>query len=203
VAAAGITVITASLPERAQLLVDCIISVARQDPPLFGHLVHCEERPVTMDPAVHASRQLNILLAQVETEWVSNLDDDDYLLGNFSEVMGGRAGADVIYSWGQNAGKVNCNDWTESVLDRMRRAGNFISANGAIVRTEFLRSAGGWPTDWVGERGDGGHFAGGDAEWQDWAMWLRLARAGATFRCVPEVTWHYRCHDGQSTNVRL
>jgi hypothetical protein len=198
-----VTVITASIPQRNHYLRDCLLSVEDQDPLVAAHLVRVEARPEGMDRAVHASTQLNELLGQVGTEWVSNLDDDDWLLPNFMEVMARAVGgADVYYSWGEQDGgvpHVNCNDWGPGeVLNYMVHRGNFISANGVLMRTSLLRRVGGWPTDWVGVRGEGGHFAGGSANWQDWALWLRLARAGAVFVCVPEVTWHYRRHNLQN-----
>jgi hypothetical protein len=194
-----LTVITPSMPDRGAYLAYCRASVAAQVPRL-AHIWQVEAPPEGMEPDVHISMQRNALLARVTTPWVTNLDDDDWLLPNFSSVMAEVAGsADVVYTLGDTHWHVDLNGLNQAQLvDELSRH-NCVPACGWVMSTEVLQAVGGWPTDWVGVRAEGGGFVREGVPHEDWALWLRLARLGATFRCVEIETWHYRRHPLQTT----
>jgi hypothetical protein len=51
------------------------------------------------------------------------------------------------------------------------------------MRTSVVRDLGGWSDDGL----------------EDWDLYRRALEAGASFVCIPEVTWRYRFHDGNRT----
>src|SRR5581483_7037426 len=62
---------------------------------------------------------------------------------------------------------------------------NPICLSGAMIRRDALEGAGG--------------FDRGRRRGEDWDLWLRLAAAGAAFRCVAEEVVRYRRHPGGLT----
>jgi len=140
-------------------------------------------------PVVHAhARTLhdarNEALAMVGTEWVCHLDADDELEPGYFDAMADGAcdlrapavryvtvlGPDVQPKVPRVAG--HDHDCTGECLD----AGNWLVV-GALARTELVRSVGGW-RDWP--------------IYEDWDLWLRCWRAGATVEAAPEAV--YRAH---------
>jgi glycosyltransferase involved in cell wall biosynthesis len=170
----NITVITPSIPERHELLAECLESVRYQSKPPVAHLVG-------VDVARSGPGDVRNLLARaVRTEWLHFLDDDDLLDPNHLEVLTSRAdpGADVIYTWGRLVGR---NDGVHFQLPfnaAALRAGNFIPVTTAVRVETFL---------------DAGGFRPGVA-YEDWNLWLRLLDHGCRFQCIPEITWTYRWH---------
>ena len=103
-------------------------------------------------------------------------------------------GADVVYSYDRDRviPRVNCNEWDTDKIRFYLDAENFIDGGAAIIRTQALRDAGGFPVEWEGGLlCDGGHYVGSPANFADWELWRRLAANGSVFRCVPAVTWVY------------
>jgi hypothetical protein len=131
----------------------------------------------------------------VTTPWVSSLDDDDQLLADHFEsifAVIGRQAPDVAYSFGTDAVGVDVTAWAPAELVRQLQRGNVVTSN-ATIRTELLRDAGGWSErGWDEERRCYRHTG---APFEDWDLWLRLARLGARFVCLPEITWRYRQGD--------
>lgn len=148
---------------------------------------------------LHGSR--NAALAQVETEWVINLDGDDELEPGYIDAMDTgtadvrapavryvrnnrpRGPAAVPHVWGHDH---------HACVGHCLPEGNWLVI-GACVRTDLLRETGGWH----------------DYAWsEDWATWLRCHYAGATFEAIPSAV--YRAHTrsgsrnrGQLQSVRL
>jgi hypothetical protein len=143
-------------------------------------------------PTLHQARQLNALLPAVTTPWVVRLADDDTLVRDyFARMMPAAEEADVLYAWDIDGNKphIDCSGWSQSQLLRRLDEANWIDGTATLVRTDWLRSIGGWPvryednffwTDTGDER---------LAPHEDWACWQLLARAGARFRCLPVATW--------------
>jgi hypothetical protein len=144
------------------------------------------------DETLAASR--NAGLARVETEFVIHLDADDELSPSYVDAMrkgtadlraasrldigfGGRA-MGVPYMprvWGHE------HECTGECL----RFGNWILI-GAAVRTDLVRSVGGW---W--EEG-----------WsEDWSLWARCWKAGGTVEALPEAV--YRAHRSRHSRNRV
>lgn len=166
-----VTLLTASVPERVEMLGEACASVNAQTVKPAAHLIgvdHAREG----GPIVY-----NRLAEKVDTPWVTFLDDDDLLEPDHLETMlGNTHGADVVYTWCRPVGhsfRLYNQPFNRSIL-----AQRSIVPITAMVRTEFYARAG-----WMR------HEAG-----YDWRFWQRVAEAGATFRCVPQVTWQYRRH---------
>jgi GT2 family glycosyltransferase len=131
--------------------------------------------------SLHQAR--NACLEEVQTEWVIHLDADDELESGYIEAMG-VATADVRAPavryvrrnrprtpavprvWG------HVHDCTADCFPE----GNWV-AIGAAVRAQMVRDVGGWEDYPV---------------YEDWALWRRCWKAGASFEAVPQAV--YRAH---------
>jgi hypothetical protein len=187
----GITVITASIPERRRMLAETIESVQIQTSPVDAHLIRVQRPPLGVLSPRHVAMQHNALLDAVDTEWVATLNDDDIYHPDHVEKIRPllEQDADVVYSWTKGEHdylRLDVSDWTPAQVAARLEEGNFIRA-AITVRTELLRRIGGWG----GEYRDG-VFSKTGVEWEDWDLLIRLARAGARFRCLPLETWEYR-----------
>lgn len=170
-----ITVLTPTLPGRERLLAQCRASVAAVG---LDHLVEVDHE--RRGPA--AIR--NELAAQVDTDWLLCLDDDDLLLSHYLEVVAPELEtADVVYTSWYLTGAPD-----PQPLDRfdaeILRVQNFIPVT-AAVRTEMFRAVGGFR----------------DVPLEDHDLWLRLLDAGARFTYVPVVCWRYRRQPGSRTDT--
>lgn len=138
---------------------------------------------------LHGAR--NAGLAQVETEWVCFLDADDELAAGYIEALAAgscdlRAPAVRYVTPGgrQRAPYVpRVAGHRHDCIAECLADGNWLVI-GTMARTELLRSIGGFES-----------FA-----WsEDWALWARCWRAGATIEAVPDAV--YVAHmDMQSRN---
>ena len=174
-----ISVITPSLPSRSAFLAECIASVTAQTHKPREHLVAIDH--ARLGP----SAMRNALLAGVTGEWVAVLDDDDLLLPNHLELLS-KAEGDVIYTYCEVKGK----DWNPNRdfdADELRQR-SYIPAT-ALIRTSLLRDLNGWREPSECPSG-----------FEDWDLYLRALDVGATFTCIPEVTWRYRFHGGNRTD---
>jgi hypothetical protein len=192
--AVGITVITPSIPERRHLLAEAIESVQAQTFPVAAHLIRMQQPPRAALSTAHTATQLNALLAAVDTEWVAPLGDDDIYLPDHVEKIRPYLGqdAEVVYSWPKDEHdflRIDVSGWAPSEVARRLEEGNIIRST-ITMRTEFVRRIGGW----AGEYRDG-VFSETGVPYDDWDLLIRLARAGARFRCVPFETWVYRVGD--------
>jgi hypothetical protein len=193
-AAMGITVITASIPERRRLLAEAIDSVQAQTSPVEAHLIRVQQPPRDVLSPTHSAAQLNALLAAVDSEWVAPLGDDDIYFPHHVAKIEPHLGpdADVVYSWAKDEYdyfRIDVSDWTPAQVARRLEEGNFIRST-ITIRTELLRRIGGWTGDYRD-----GVFTETGVPYEDWDLLIRLARAGGRFRCVPFETWHYRIGD--------
>ena len=145
-----------------------------------------------------AAHTRNAALASVSTEWVAFLDDDDlWLPQHLQALMAVSAGADLVYSWftvlnGYDPLTVDGRSpfgqpWSPALAAAIQSA-NFIPVT-VLARTAALRAVGGFtPPPW----------ASADNPCEDWGCWLKLLDAGAVFRHLPQRTWQWRTHAGQS-----
>jgi hypothetical protein len=194
----SIAVLTPSLPERAEMLVEAMASVRAQTLKPSIHVVGIDHDRVGI------GRMLNQLAASVEAEWLARLDDDDLFEPNHLEVLAsGPEQADVIYTWCEVRPRalgdavlpvppvLGPSGWTpnqEFDADRLRER-NYIPAT-TLIRKSLWHELGGWtlPGWGVSESTREPESA------EDWDFWLRALGAGARFHCIPEVTWVYRYH---------
>lgn len=171
-----ISVVTPSLPSRADLLAECITSVDTQTVAAATHLIGVDTR--REGPAAVRSR----LITAVETEWVAFLDDDDVLDPWHFDVLTSAPVADVLIPHcrfdGEPLPRRYCNRPFDP--DALKRHGIFPIT--VLARTQAVRDAGGFRSD---ER------------YEDWELWKRMAANGCTFEVIPIVTWTYRTTTSQ------
>jgi glycosyltransferase involved in cell wall biosynthesis len=167
-----VTVITPTLPERTEFLEQCTSSVLAQTVKVT-HLVGVDEK--RRGP----QQTRNELASGVSTEWVLPLDDDDVLDTDFVATLLDRsADADVVYPFTRMVGRT---DWCPNRLfnPRMLFRRNFIPVT-ALIRKDLFDMLGGYRK----------------VPLEDWDLWQRAFLHGAKFKCVPEVLWSYRFHEG-------
>jgi len=146
-------------------------------------------------------------LADVQSEWIAFLDDDDmFKPGHLTKCIrhAEATGADVVYPWFDliRLGK-DRSDWAFLLIDGKDafgqefnepalRQNNYIPVT-ALVRRSLFEQVGGFPVP-------------GSEEWphvqnEDWGLWLRLLDAGAKFSHLPERTWIWD-HHGKNSSGR-
>jgi glycosyltransferase involved in cell wall biosynthesis len=169
-----ITLITPTVPERADQLAELSQSVSRQSCPPSAWLIGWDHKQ--SGPAVVRNRLAN----QSLTRWLMPVDDDDLLDPNHIETIEANLqGADIVYTWCRvTGGKIAYNQYQVVFDADWLREENFIP-NVAAIRTELWESLGGQRT----------------VEKEDWDFWRRAQDAGAHFVNVPKVTWTYRLGD--------
>ncbi|MEN3337128.1 MAG: hypothetical protein V7647_804, partial [Acidobacteriota bacterium] len=167
-----VSVLTPSIPERAEMLSECEASVAAQTFGDWEHLVVVDEArkgcAVTM----------NRLAADAQGDWLLPLADDDLLLpGCLRALLDRTDDADVIYAPPLVTG--NEDRWW------------FFQAPPAIpsfalIRAELWRELGGYDESLLRE--------------EDRDLWVRALAAGARFvRFDDEPCWVYRQHSGNKS----
>jgi hypothetical protein len=197
---ADVTVITATIPGREDLLKYCLGSVYNQTVEVRAHLVMAQSCTEGFPPQVHVAQQQNQLLKAVDTTWTMRLADDDQLLPSHIEaLLPSMANADVVYSFdaSQNRPRYSCNELTQREIVNRFEVGNWIDGSAVAIRTELLKAVGGWSTEWEGGKwSEGGHYiAIPRINAEDWMCFYMLANQGARFVCVPEDTWYYGSGD--------
>lgn len=178
-----ITLITATLPDRAQLFAQLAESVARQSLPPAKWLVEWDfdkRGPVQV---------INDLAAQVETEWLFRIDDDDLLERDHFDTLKPYLtdDADIVYTWCRVEGNLPTRQFQRPFdPEKLKRENDIPSA--AAIRTSLWKDLGGYR----------------DRVWtkhEDHDFWVRALEAGARFLCVPVVTWRYRLGSWQHRSL--
>jgi glycosyltransferase involved in cell wall biosynthesis len=164
-----VTVITASMPSRHQLLVEALAAVAAQTVPC-AHLVGVDQGHGVADVRTQ-------LVEAARTEWVAFLDDDDLIDPDHLETLLAHAGdADVVIPHCRFDGPPLPAGYYNRPYDRgeLRRHGIFPLT--VLARRQAVLDAGGFRDD----------------KYEDWSLWNRMADQGARFVVVPKETWTYR-----------
>lgn len=171
----GITVLTPTLPERGEMLRECVASIAAQTCPPEAHLI-----------AVDFHRKgpgywFRYLGAQVETEWLCAMGDDDLLYPHHFEVLlrslEDDPDVDVLWTYCDSSGIHTYTAYNQPFDSNLLKRCNVV-AQTALVRREVYELAGGFK----------------DEHQEDWNLWKRIDALGARFRSIPQVTWEYRFH---------
>ena len=164
-----VSVITATIPDRNDLLLQALNCVEAQTYPAAEHYVGIDIR------REGGAAIKNGLIDMVETEWVQILDDDDILMPHhIGRLMREAADdVDVIYSYAQGE---NYSGWYNVPFNPDELFKNNNISHNAIVRKSLF--------DRIGKFGPEYGY--------DWTFWCRAVAAGAKFVCVPEITWEYR-----------
>jgi glycosyltransferase involved in cell wall biosynthesis len=160
----AISVITATISGRENLLQRAIASVQAQHYAPIEHLIMLDQN------RIGGAKIKNILAARAIGDWLVFLDDDDELFPeHLQKLIFHAADYDVIYSYSSGNTRYNL-PFTENGL-----LVDSIVSHTAIVRKSLFLNVGGFPE----ENG------------YDWEFWKRALRLGARFKCIPEATWHY------------
>lgn len=156
-------------------------------------------------PGEGAAETRNRAIQSVSTKWIAWLDDDDEFLPHHLEILIGCAyvhDADLAYSCMEavggrdplatmvNGALVNpCGVPFRREQERhLRRVGNFIPVT-YLVRTEMVRTAGGFPIPYSDEW---------PRDCEDYGLLIRMLDHGAKFVHAPHVTWRYYFHDANT-----
>lgn len=197
---APITVVTATIPGRDDLLTACKNSVYAQSQPVECHLIMAQPPQKGIVSTVHCAMQQNLLLKAVETPWVMRLADDDQLLPCHVETIMPLLlcddAPDVVYTYDANMSRprVDCSELSQEELVKAFHRTNWIDGSAVTIKTDMLRKINGWPTEWEGPPPTkGGHFKGlPDAvQFEDHAAFYLMALEGARFMCIRQFTWLY------------
>lgn len=166
-----LTLVTATLSERSEMLAEMLESVAAQTRQPDAHVI-------VKDEGVGFVDTVNEAVSRVTTDYFCLVDDDDLLLPHHVETLVANLVADIVWTWVRVDGR-NWNPNRGYEPGRLLQE-NYIPSNMAM-RTGLWRDLGGY-------RHGPKH--------PDWDMLQRCESAGATFHNVPEVTWVYRFHGG-------
>jgi type III secretory pathway component EscS len=174
-----ISVITPTIPGRAFMLQQAMASVQDQTLLPREHVVIVDLGHAVGKPW-GPSYIRNMAIQATKQPYVAFLDDDDVLDNVHLDVLAHvlvAHGADLVYSFCRFDGPEINPIFVNQVYDR-----------------EILREHGIFPITVLVNRSsllDCGGFREED-QYEDWALWNRMADNGCRFACVPEVTWIYR-----------
>lgn len=176
-----------SIPARADLLGEALGSAWRQTLPAMETCVAVD----TARRGAAATRQRALEMAS--GEWVAFLDDDDYFLPGHLAVL--RAGAmehkaDYVFSWFVRAQGGDPLGHFGKVFNELEPHHTTMTV---MVRRELAMEAG--FADYPG--------AGPAAGWsgEDWRFTLRCIGLGAHIVHIPQETWVWRRHKGNTSGV--
>ena len=137
-------------------------------------------------------------VVQVQTEWLTLLGDDDWLLPEHHAVLmqaQRETGADVVYGTpvivdgdGENARPCWNIDYNE---DTMRQQ-SIVPGGGSLIRTELLQRVGVPQVDHP-------KYGRQTRQYDDWGMYLALLDGGATFAHIPDVLYAWRHWSGNTS----
>lgn len=170
----GLTLVTVTMPSRAAMLAEMLATVAAQTVKPDAHLIVWDHGQGFADRCNHA---VNL----VATDWFCFVDDDDLLEPNHVEALTTHLTHDIVWTWCRVEGR----PWNpNSPYTPGRLASeNYIPSNCAFNTDLWLQLGG---------------YSASDKH-PDWGMLQRAEAAGATFHNVPEVTWTYRFHGGNTS----
>lgn len=181
----SVTVVIPHIPVRDSMVLRALQSVFRQSHPADAVTV-----AVDVDHEGSATTR-NRALANVATEWVAFLDDDDEWYPQHLKALLAAArstGADVIYP----GCDVERDGRLLPVQDEWGRFGREFDAE-LLRRQSYIPVTSLVRTDLIYETR--GFEAAPGSEYDDWGFYLQLLDAGATFYHLPRVTW--RWHHGE------
>lgn len=203
-----VAVCVPTIPGREELLARAVASIGAQTRPADqNHIVFDNE-------AEGAASTRNRTWREASTEWVVFLDDDDTFKPEHIEHLLGVAedtNADLVYPWFDlvnNVGTlINENDplrimingqpvtpfelpFGPAHIEELYHRNNFIPVT-VLVRRQLLEDVGGFPrlntSDWP------------ENCCEDWALWRRLLDVNAKFAHLPERTWNWYWHGGNTS----
>lgn len=167
----SVSVLTASLPERGEMLAEAVASVRAQTYVPEAHLIGVDHHRLGA-PIIY-----NALARAADTVWISFLDDDDLLDPNHLEtLMDNSTEADVVYANCRSEGhefSLYGRPFSEADLQD-----HCLVPITALIKRSVFEKAGGF----ANESG------------YDWRLWQRAVSSGARVRQLHAQTWLYRRH---------
>lgn len=191
-----ITVLTATLGKRPEMLMEAVGSVRAQTHADWEHVV-VDDGSFSV-PEIEGVRVLHVShrglgparnagLEVARGDAIALLDDDDLWYPHHLETVWRtmqETGADVVYANCDETGRrdgyaIEVKPFAGDLIEHE----NFICVPATLVRTEALRRAGGFP--------------GGALE--DWGLWRKMHALGMRFHFVDVRTVMYRFHEDNLT----
>lgn len=185
----GISVIVPTVAPRRAMLREALRSVADQAMPPAAIIIQDD---VNREGAA-ATRQK--AQDRVDTEWTCPLDDDDILYPQHCEVLlaeAERTNADLVYGWFDCTGSDPFPQFEGIPWDD---TSPHLFPVTWLARTEVIRAAGGWRNE--SQELYGHSLVSGE----DWNLVLSLVRIGAKIVHLPERTWRWVHHGGNSSGL--
>lgn len=186
-----VTVVIPTIPGREQLLARAVDSVLRQN--LYVDSIIIRSDIAKQGAAVNRQAGLN----SVNTEWVAFLDDDDEFYPQHIESLLSHAldeAADYVFSWYDVIGGTDPRA-SEFGLPWDPEAPRQTTIT-TLVRTELAQSVGFINPDDAPLNSPDRLYAG-----EDWFFTKGCAEAGATISHLPERTWAWHHHSGNTSGL--
>lgn len=180
-----VTVIIPTIPPRRNMLRRAVASVMNQTEPPDRIIVEVDKR----HDGSAAVR--NRALVSVTTKWVAFLDDDDMFMPehlNRLLLHASATGADVVYPWPEmNGGPDPSPDRFGVAFDPdLMRIRSYIPVT-SLVRTRAIKAYKARFEPWKG------------TPYDDWGFYNQLLEGGANFSHLPERTWVWNIHNGNTS----
>lgn len=193
---ADVTICTATISTRTELLKRAIASVQNQTVQPQKHLIKLD------DKRDGHTAMLDAMIAEASTKYIAILDDDDELLPRHIEAIYGaieETGADLVYPWfkysnlpdGGHLEMFAYKPWSNSNVHQVPITW--------IAKREALLEVGGFSKDFdvnSYEVDNQGNRIG-----QDFVMIKKLVEAGKVIYHHPELTWIY--HVGHPSTLGM
>jgi glycosyltransferase involved in cell wall biosynthesis len=149
-----------------------------------------------------AARTRHLGLTNVKTEWVAFLDDDDVMLpDHLTKLYAAAVEHDADYLWSRFVivhADGSLRPGPAFLGEKAFRQWNDVdpcqTTITTMVRAELALDAGGFE-----QFDDTGQLIDGQRRGEDFEFTMRCRKAGAMFRHVPAVTWHWH-HHGKNTS---
>lgn len=196
VSSPAITVLTATLGRRPEMLAEAVESVRSQMFRDWEHIIVDDGSGLVPDidgvRVLHVSHRglgpaRNAGLEVARGRAIALLDDDDVWYPHHLATVWAAmesSGADVAYADCDEVGRRDGFSIAVGPFDAERLAReNFLCVPATLVRADALRSVGGFP----------------EGELEDWHLWKAMHAAGARFEFVPRRTVAYRFHSDNLT----
>lgn len=163
-----VTVVTASIPDRHDMLLECMESVRRQTYKVAEHRIGIDTRGEGQKACCHIRNDLG---STARTRFLIFLDDDDLLLPDHVESL--------VSSWDDGYGMIYsfCDRWKQAYDPGKLKRGNYIPVCAGMMEVSAFKEVKGYPDD---------------PGMADHKVWLQLQERNPNFGCVERVTYVIR-----------